>query len=341
MCKELWQQYVARADECAQVLALLSIFTAVSRFPRATLSVCGRLISATFVGLRSLSAEIEYLFEKDRPKPLDTSGYADPTGGGGADALSSPRPFSPDPTRAGAFAGGARGGGQTETRVLPGYLERVGDRRSQMTMPAMSLSGSAAAAASVSPTALPSESDARSQTPSSCPLGASRDILSRLLRHGADGGLQIEGEGDEARAVSGAAGGGGGRVRGLSDLEIAAILGDIMIAGGGSTGDGIATTLWRLSSEPGLLVRVRSEVDSVFGAGCDVAEGEGARRRPGLDDIKNLPFTTCVVKEVLRRSAFASVTFRVARTDALLTKGPSPQLVPRGAGLIMSPQVLG
>ena len=209
-----------------------------------------------------------------------------------------------------------------------------------MTMPVLSLSGSSAAA-SVSPAA-PSESDARSQTPSSCPLSASRDILSRLLRHGADEGLQTEGEGDEARAASGAAGdGGSSRIRGLSDLEIAAILGDIMIAGGGSTGDGIATTLWRLSSEPGLLARVRSEVDSVLGAGWDIAEGEGARRRPDLDDIKNLPLTTCVVKEVLRRSAFASVTFRVARTDALLSKGPSPQLVPRGAGLIMSPQVLG
>ncbi len=52
------------------------------------------------------------------------------------------------------------------------------------------------------------------------------------------------GEGGGARD-GGAA---GGPAVNLSDLEIAAILGDIMIAGGGSTGDGIESRLCTTSS---------------------------------------------------------------------------------------------
>jgi hypothetical protein len=37
------------------------------------------------------------------------------------------------------------------------------------------------------------------------------------------------------------------------------------------------------------------------GEGAGEAGGAGVRRQPGLDEIRKLGFTTCVVKEVLRR----------------------------------------
>ena len=55
-----------------------------------------------------------------------------------------------------------------------------------------------------------------------------QDVLSRLLEHRAAEAA----DGQQARE-----GGAETRGRGLSDDEIAAVLGDIMTAGGGSTGD--------------------------------------------------------------------------------------------------------
>ena len=197
-----------------------------------------------------------------------------------------------------------------------------------------------------------------------CALASTGDILSKLLqfREPISSGLDPNSAGLDLNntTTSSTRGGGGGGfgtppqpdVEGMSDLEIAAILGDIMIAGGGSTGDGIATTLWQLSLDPHLCARVRAEVDQVLGdhVGGERAWGEveagrergNGGRRLGLDVVKLLPLTTSVVKEVLRRSAFASVTFRVAAEAVLLNRGPAGQIcIPPGAGVIMSPQFLG
>jgi len=234
--------------------------------------------------------------------------------------------------------------------VRIGYLDRVADRRSILKGTGGRERGRAEddpPPPSSSPT--PSASSSSSSSSSSCPASLARDILSKLLAHGDVSTREVEVE-------EGGVGGGVGDQRDasmLSDLEIAAILGDIMIAGGGSTGDGIANTLWQLSQQPLLLARVRAEIDQVLGVGggsmgesdgeCAVGTGEvGVGGGIGLDEVKKLEFTTCVVKEVLRRSAFASVTFRVAAEDVLLTRSKEGLFViPRGAAVIMSPQFLG
>ena len=183
-----------------------------------------------------------------------------------------------------------------------------------------------------------------------------QDVLSRLLEHRAAEAA----DGQQARE-----GGAETRGRGLSDDEIAAVLGDIMTAGGGSTGDAIATTLWRLACDSSMLARVRAEVDPVLGGSVSMEAGGGDGVPAALFEKVSAKdggfvFTSALVKEVLRGSAFASVIFRLANQDALLGVGrpdmvqgeggpggrvgsaASPAvLIPQGAAVVMSPTVLG
>jgi hypothetical protein len=114
------------------VLALFSLTSAISHLPRAALTIAALLFSSFFNLLRWLSKEIDLLHGIDRSaQPLSTT----PTS-------TAPPAYPAPPTLAegggerggqvhtGSFAGGGRGGAVTATRVLPGYLERVIDRRS-------------------------------------------------------------------------------------------------------------------------------------------------------------------------------------------------------------------
>ena len=182
-----------------------------------------------------------------------------------------------------------------------------------------------------------------------------QDVLSRLLEY-----READADGQQARE-----GGGETRGRRLSDDEIAAVLGDIMTAGGGSTGDAIATTLWRLACDSSMLARVRAEVDPVLGGSVSAEAGGGDGVPASLFEKVSAKdggfvFTSALVKEVLRGSAFASVILRLAHQDSLLGVGradmvqresvpggrvgsaASPSvLIPQGSAVVMSPTVLG
>lgn len=183
-----------------------------------------------------------------------------------------------------------------------------------------------------------------------------QDVLSRLLEY-----READADGQQARE-----GGGETRGRRLSDDEIAAVLGDIMTAGGGSTGDAIATTLWRLACDSSMLARVRAEVDPVLGGSVSAEAGGGDGVPASLFEKVSAKdggfvFTSALVKEVLRGSAFASVILRLANQDSLLGVGradtvqgeslmpggrvasaASPSvLIPQGSAVVMSPTVLG
>ena len=84
--------------------------------------------------------------------------------------------------------------------------------------------------------------------------------------------------------------------------------GQIIVAGSGSTGDAIAATLWAISRDAKARERVLQEVQEATAGG-----GKLEAR-----NLSKLTFTACCVKEVMRSSAFASLTFRVATQDTEL-----------------------